>query len=89
MYQLHRSVFCLFDSWHTNVVIISEFHNEDKQEKDKAITSKNLEINEEHCCPQEGSECMYLRNLGKKVNGLYLAHVKEKQTKNPNSLARI
>lgn len=64
------------------MVIIIEFQNEDKQEKDKAITSKKLEINEEHFSPKEGSECMCLRKLGlceqgEKVNGFYYVHVKK------------
>lgn len=46
VHQLHWFVFCPCDSWHAIVVIIIEFQNEDKQEKDKAITSKKREINE-------------------------------------------
>lgn len=41
------------------MVIIIEFQNKDKQEKDKVITSKKLEINEDHFSPEEGSECMF------------------------------
>lgn len=67
------------------MVIIIEFQNEDKQEKDKAITSKKLEINEEHFNPEEGSECICLGKLGlckkgKKVNGFYYVHAKKKCT---------
>lgn len=41
------------------MVITIEFQNKDKQEKDKVITSKKLEINEDHFSPEEGSECMF------------------------------
>ena len=40
------------------MVIIIEFQNEDKHEKDKVITSKKLEIDEDYFSPEEGSECM-------------------------------
>lgn len=68
------------------MVIIIEFQNEDKQEKDKAITSKKLEINREHFTPEGGSECMCLGKLGlckkgENVNCFHHVHVEKKKSK--------
>lgn len=38
------------------MVTIIEFQSEDKREKDKVITSKKLEVNEELFYPEEDSE---------------------------------
>lgn len=73
------------------MVVIIEFQNEDKQEKDKAITSKKLKINKEHFSPEDGSECMCSGKLGlfkkgENVNYFHHVHVKKKKK---YSLGRI